>query len=248
MSQRSMMTRIGLSVAAFALLAAGCGEQVQPGDSIARADQPLQSAPPKPIPTPTKTVAGDARPGDPTDTTEPSQTTQPPVTNTQQTQQQTPQQQAPAPKPKPKPQTSLCTSGDLKLSLGQGDAAAGTAWRPLRFTNKSNSTCKIQGYPGVSYVAKDGHQVGAAAYREGGKGPAIMLRPGKTANAPVGFAQIHNWDSSECKPTAVQGLRVYPPQETNSLAINNPTTGCANENMHDGYQLTVETMKPGAGS
>lgn len=121
-------------------------------------------------------------------------------------------------------------------------------WRPLRFTNKSSSPCVIQGYPGVSYVAKDGHQVGAAAYREGHKGAPITLRPGATAHAPVGFAQVHNWDPSECKPTAVQGLRVYPPQETHSLAIENPTTGCANDNLDNGYQLTVQTMQPGAGS
>lgn len=247
MSERTNVARAALSLAALALVAAGCGQQVQPGDSIARANHPLQSAAPKPAPTPTRTVAGDARPGDPTTTPAPSTTQQAPMTSTQQ-----PQGRQPAPRQQPKPQpkqTGLCTAGDLKLSLGNGDAGAGTMWRPLRFTNKSSSSCVIQGYPGVSYVAgNDGHQVGAAAYREGHKGARITLRPGKTANAPVGFAQVHNWDSSECKPTPVKGLRVYPPQETHSIYIDNPTTGCANENLKNGYQLTVQTMQPGSGS
>lgn len=159
----------------------------------------------------------------------------------------------PKAKPKPKataatkPQVQLCTSGDLKLSLGQGDAGAGTLWRQLRFTNKSSTNCEIQGFPGVSYVAgSDGHQVGAAAYRDGTKGAAITLKPGATAYAAVGFTQVRNYDPADCKPTEVRGLRVYPPQETHSMYLSAPGTGCANENLND-YHLKVQTIRPGSG-
>lgn len=156
--------------------------------------------------------------------------------------------EAKATKPRPpKDKQRLCKSADLRLSLGRGDAGAGTHWRPLRFTNAGDSPCVIQGFPGVSFVADDdGHQVGAAAYRDGKKGPAITLQPGETAHAPVGFTQIHNFPAAECKPTAVRGLRVYPPQETASMFLEQKGTGCANADIN-GYQLKVQTIRPGAG-
>jgi len=144
-----------------------------------------------------------------------------------------------------KPQASNpaeCKVADLKLSLGGGDAAAGTVYRQLRFTNKGSRTCTIQGFPGVSYVAgDDGHQVGPAAFRDGAKGKAISLTPGKTVFAPVGFVQVRNYDPAVCKPTSVRGLRVYPPHEYNSMFVSAPGTGCAGK--PPGNQLTVQTIR-----
>lgn len=144
---------------------------------------------------------------------------------------------------KPQPANSAeCKVGDLKLSLGGGDAAAGTMYRQLRFTNSGSRTCTIQGFPGVSYVTgNDGHQVGPAAYRDGSKGPAITLKPGMTVYAPVGFVQVHNYDPGVCKPTSVRGLRVYPPHEYNSMFVPAPGTGCAGT--PPGNQLTVQTIR-----
>ena len=135
-----------------------------------------------------------------------------------------------------------CKVGDLKLSVGGGDAAAGTVYRELRFTNKGTRTCTIQGFPGVSYVAGgDGHQVGEAAFREGAKGPAISLKPGMTVFAPVGFVQVGNYDPAACKPTSVRGLRVYPPHEYDSMFVAAPGTGCAGN--PPGNQLRVSTIQ-----
>lgn len=137
-----------------------------------------------------------------------------------------------------------CLAADLELALGPGEGAAGTHYRPLRFTNVSDSPCVIHGFPGVSYVAgDDGHQVGAAAYRTGEKGDPVTLQPGRTAHADVGFVQVRNYDADECKPTPVRGLRVYPPHETNSMYVRAPGTGCAE--FPGGQQLTVATVKPG---
>ncbi|PXY31821.1 DUF4232 domain-containing protein [Prauserella muralis] len=142
-----------------------------------------------------------------------------------------------------------CTTGHLKLSLGQGSGAAGTYYAPLRFTNISKEPCVIRGYPGVSYVAgDDGHQVGPAAYREGTKGAAVTLAPGQVAHATVGFVQVHNYDPAACKPTPVRGLRVYPPHETDSMFVRLSTArdGCASNDI-PGHQLTVQTVAPGPG-
>jgi hypothetical protein len=140
-----------------------------------------------------------------------------------------------------------CKVGDLKLSLGGGDSAAGTSYRAVVFTNKGARTCTIQGFPGVSYVAgDDGHQVGPAAYRTGKKGPVITLKPGGSAFADVGFVQVRNYDPAVCRPTEVRGLRIYPPHEYNSMFLAAPGTGCAGT--PPGNQLTVATVQSGTGA
>ncbi|KMS92012.1 DUF4232 domain-containing protein [Prauserella rugosa] len=140
--------------------------------------------------------------------------------------------------------TDLCRAADLELSLGRGEGTAGTQYRPLRFTNVSDSACVLHGFPGVSYVAgDDGHQVGPAAYRTGGKGEPVTVQPGQVAHAPVGFVRVQNYDPADCKPTPVRGLRVYPPQETNSMFVPAEGTGCAAN--PEGQQLTVATIQPG---
>jgi hypothetical protein len=154
----------------------------------------------------------------------------------------------PAPPPaQPDPAVSgECKAAELSLSLGQGDAAAGTLYRPLRFTNTGTRTCVIQGFPGVSYVAgDDGHQVGPAAFREGTKGSAVSLPPGASANAPVGFVQVRNYDPGVCRPTAVRGLRVYPPHDTAAMFVPMDGTGCAGK--PPGNQLVVKTVQSGPG-
>ncbi|HKS48125.1 MAG TPA: DUF4232 domain-containing protein [Amycolatopsis sp.] len=141
----------------------------------------------------------------------------------------------------------LCKSSDLKLSVGRGDAAAGTMYRPVVFTNTSDHSCVIQGFPGVSYVGgADGHQVGPAAFRDGGKGAAITLAKGETAYAMVGFVNVGNYDPVTCQPQPVRGLRVYPPQETASQFVDLPTTGCGSDQI-PGNQLTVKTIERGSG-
>jgi hypothetical protein len=126
--------------------------------------------------------------------------------------------------------------------MGSGEGAAGTVYRPVLFTNKSNRMCTIQGFPGVSYVTgDDGHQVGSAAVRVGAKGAAITLVPGASAQAPVGFTQVRNYDTAVCKPTTVRGLRVYPPHDTASVFIPLDGMGCAGN--PPGQQLSVKTVQ-----
>lgn len=137
----------------------------------------------------------------------------------------------------------LCKAGDVTLSLGQGDAGAGSVYRPILIKNSSGKSCTIQGFPGVSYVTgDDGHQVGLSAFREGTKGDAIKLQPGQSAAADVQFAQVANFDPAVCKPTAVKGLRVYLPQETASKFLPDPGTGCAGDKL-PGNQLAVKTVR-----
>jgi hypothetical protein len=158
-------------------------------------------------------------------------------------------QAGPATAPPPAPATPTsgeCKVADLSLRLGGGDAAAGTSYRNLIFTNKGGRTCTMQGFAGVSYVAgDDGHQVGPAAERVGAKGPVITLKPGESAFAPIGFVQVRNYDPSACQPTEVRGLRIYPPHDYDSAFVPNPGIGCAAT--PPGNQLTVGTVQAGTG-
>ncbi len=148
----------------------------------------------------------------------------------------------PGEKPAPASDPAECKVADLTLSLGGGEGAAGTFYRDLRFTNAGGRTCRIQGFPGVSYVAgADGHQVGPAAFREGAKGPAISLKPGMTVSASIGFVQVRNFDPAVCKPVSVRGLRVYPPHEYDSMFLPAPGTGCAGT--PPGHQLVVRSVQ-----
>jgi hypothetical protein len=147
-----------------------------------------------------------------------------------------------APAPDPAPDNGLCKAGDVALSLGQGDAGAGSAYRPLNIKNTSGKPCTIQGFPGVSYVGGDnGQQIGLPAFRSGEKGAAVKLNPGQSAAADIQFVQVRNFDPAVCKPTPVKGLRVYLPQETASNFLADPGTGCAGGNL-PGNQLSVKTV------
>ncbi|GAA1259231.1 hypothetical protein GCM10009609_22740 [Pseudonocardia aurantiaca] len=135
-----------------------------------------------------------------------------------------------------------CTSGELSVSLGTGDAGAGSVYRPLIFTNMGRATCELRGFPGVSYVAgDDGHQVGPAAEMSGDRGGQIDIAPSGTAIAPLQLVNVQNFDAAVCRPTPVRGLRVYPPGETASVFVPMDGTGCAGTPPQP--QLFVQTMR-----
>ncbi|WP_410576051.1 DUF4232 domain-containing protein [Amycolatopsis sp. lyj-108] len=156
---------------------------------------------------------------------------------------------APSPQPAQPPvqapkNDGLCKAGDVKLSVKDSDAAAGTVYRKLVITNASGHSCTIQGFPGVSYVTgADGHQVGEAAFRDGDKGAPVQLGNGESAVADVGFVNVRNYDEAVCKPTETRGLRVYLPQETASNFVPVQGLGCAGK--IPGNQLTVRTVHKG---
>ncbi|MCE0762250.1 DUF4232 domain-containing protein [Pseudonocardia kujensis] len=135
-----------------------------------------------------------------------------------------------------------CATAALRITLGAGDAGAGSVYRPLVFTNTGGTTCQLRGFPGVSYVAgDDGHQVGPAAAMSGERGGEVRLGPGGSAAAPLQLANVQNFDPATCRPTPVRGLRVYPPGETQSAFVPLETTGCTGEQL-PGNQLSVQTM------
>jgi len=114
-----------------------------------------------------------------------------------------------------------CTSGQLSVTTGGSQGAAGTEILPLIFTNTSSALCTLQGYPGVSAVIANGVQLGQPATREKfTPTPLIALEPGQTTVATFTYAS----PTIACpSPTLALGLRVYPPNQTAALFV--ATTG-----------------------
>jgi hypothetical protein len=134
-----------------------------------------------------------------------------------------------------------CAASELRGSLGPAEGAAGSVIQTLVLTNTGSRTCELRGFPGVSYVAgDDGHQVGPAAAMDGARGGEVRLAPGKSAGASLKLANVANFDAAVCRPTAVRGLRVYPPGDTGALFVPREGTGCAGT--PPGEQLSVQTL------
>ncbi|MDG3015231.1 DUF4232 domain-containing protein [Speluncibacter jeojiensis] len=135
-----------------------------------------------------------------------------------------------------------CRTGELSITLGQANGAAGSVMFPIVFTNTGSRTCELDGFPGVSYVGADGAaQVGAAATRNGPSGGPVQLAPGAKASAQVRAVQVANYPADECKPTPVSGLRVYPPNDFDSVVLPHEGTGCAGTDAQL-HQLSVAAV------
>jgi hypothetical protein len=155
------------------------------------------------------------------------------------------QASAPTPTTTPAGPPGCATSG-LTVSLGQGGAAAGSAFYPIEFTNTSSSTCSLYGYPGVSFVSSAGHQVGAAATED----PTyprrlVTLAPGAAAHASLRVVDALNYPTANCHPVTVAKLKVYPPNQTTFLYLSLPSTACSLTSVQI---LSVQTVQPGNGS
>ncbi|MFI6560918.1 DUF4232 domain-containing protein [Streptomyces sp. NPDC050534] len=109
-----------------------------------------------------------------------------------------------------------CTVGDLRLSLGREEGAAGSLYQPIRFTNTGRGSCALRGYPGVSVLDSRHRQIGPAATHSGRSYATVVLAPGhsasaviRTTNGPVG---------GPCARTGSY-LRVYPPASYKPVLI-----------------------------
>jgi uncharacterized protein DUF4232 len=148
--------------------------------------------------------------------------------------------------------TSGCASSVLKavVNVSQGDAAAGTAYYPVDFTNTSGSTCTMFGYPGVSFAAGDGGaRIGRAASRNPAVTPAtVTVGPGGVAHATIGVADAGNYSASQCKPVTVHWLKIYPPNQTAPIFAHFTVQACSALPHSLGSQLSVYATRHGPGT
>ncbi|WP_063064610.1 DUF4232 domain-containing protein [Nocardia violaceofusca] len=110
-----------------------------------------------------------------------------------------------------------CVTAQLRLDKGVGGPVGGDWF--LRFVNSSSRTCVLQGYPGVSQTnGPSDDPVGEPAVRD--EGPQAP-KPAPVTLAPGGAAQFefitYPKQVNDCAALRTTTLRVYPPDNTESL-------------------------------
>ena len=143
-----------------------------------------------------------------------------------------------------------CTASDLGvwLAVGQGNGAAGTIYYPLEFTNLSHHTCYLFGYPGVSALDRNGHQLGSPAQWGSLRGAHIVnVAPGATAHTLLAYHDAVVTTEPGCDPVnSAANLRIYPPGQRSATFAAFSFQACS----HAGpiWMNIVEPIIPGVGT
>src|SRR5215467_2838073 len=114
-----------------------------------------------------------------------------------------------------------CPTRSLRVKMGVSQGTAGSVYTTIVFTNTSNVTCTLYGYPGVSLTTgKPGAQIGKAA-QENPATPRrlVTLKPQASANALLRIVDAQNYPASKCDPKNSAYLQVYPPNQTAQVYI-----------------------------
>jgi hypothetical protein len=127
-----------------------------------------------------------------------------------------------------------CATSDLRVTRSGPDGTAGSTFYTLRLANIADHPCRTGGFGGVSLVhTATGAPVGAPARRVNkGQAKPVTLQPGHRAEAALQVVEAGNFSAATCRPVAVQGLRIYPPNETRSAFVPLATTGCRSARVH----------------
>lgn len=123
---------------------------------------------------------------------------------------------------------TACKTSDLVVWLGgTGNAAAGSTYVTLEFTNQSGHTCTLTGYPGVSALDLRGHTLGSPGARDPSTARVVRLANGATARAALRIVVAGNFPPAVCRRRAAAALRVYPPNQTASKVVPIPFEACS---------------------
>jgi Domain of unknown function (DUF4232) len=142
-----------------------------------------------------------------------------------------------------------CTAADLGawVAVTQGNGAAGSIYYPLQFTNLSRHACAMGGFPGVSAVDRNGHQLGSPAGRDHAV-PArtVVLAPGATAHTILRWSDVTVTTTPGCHPAfSAFELRVYLPGQYGATYAAFDLEVCS----HAGpVCMSVEPVLPGVGT
>jgi hypothetical protein len=121
-----------------------------------------------------------------------------------------------------------CSTAGLVVWLNtQGNAAAGSSYYTLEFTNLSGHSCTLKGYPGVSALGLNGAALGSAASREPSATAAVTLASGSAATAVLRIVVAQNYPVSKCHAVTAAALRVYPPGQTVAKVVPFPFSACS---------------------
>ena len=140
---------------------------------------------------------------------------------------------------------AACPTRSLAVKPGLSQGAAGSVYQVLDFTNISNVTCTLYGYPGVSLAGgKPVTQIGlAAAEDHSSPRRLVTLAPGAVANALLRIVQAANFPPARCHLADADYLQIYPPNQTTPVYVAYKAQACAKPVQI----LTVSVVQPGSG-
>jgi len=137
---------------------------------------------------------------------------------------------------------ALCKAAGLSAATdASGGGAAGSVFMKLNLTNTGPESCVLRGFAGVSLAADAaGAPIGAPATRDEAAAPTdVLLAPGETGSAVLRYTQAGNYP--DCAPVDAAGYRIYPPEDTASLFLPQPTKACSNAEI---TLLTIGAFQP----
>ncbi len=142
-----------------------------------------------------------------------------------------------------------CTARNLGVwvAVDQGNGAAGSVFFPLQFTNLSGHACSLHGFPGVSAIDRNGHQLGSPASWNHVRVPkTVVLAAGATAHAVLQWSDAAVTTAPGCHPSfSAVSLRVYPPNQRSSTNAAFDLEVCS----HPGpIYMSVQPIIAGAGT
>jgi hypothetical protein len=138
-----------------------------------------------------------------------------------------------------------CASRDLGVHTGNGQGAAGSTYIPIVFTNNSDATCTLYGYPGVSLAGGSPvRQIGTAAdENQATPRQLVTLAPGAAGSALLRIVAAQNFPAARCHQVPATYLQVYPPNQTTPIYVKYSSTACSKPV----HLLTVDVVKSGSG-
>ncbi len=142
-----------------------------------------------------------------------------------------------------------CTAENLGawVAVSQGNGAAGSLYLPLQFTNLSRHACAMRGFPGVSAIDRNSHQLGSpASWDHVVPARTVVLAPGATAHTILRYSDVAVTTAPGCHPVfSTFELRVYPPDQRSATYAAFDLEACS----HAGpIYLSVEPILPGVGT
>jgi hypothetical protein len=142
-----------------------------------------------------------------------------------------------------------CTAGQLGawVAVTQGNGAAGSIYYPLQFTNLSRHACAMRGFPGVSAIDRNGHQLGSpASWDHAVPARTVVLAPGATAHTILRWSDVAVTTAPGCHPVfSTFELRIYPPGQLSATYAAFGLEACS----HAGpAYLGVQPIVPGVGT
>ena len=141
---------------------------------------------------------------------------------------------------------AACPTRALRAKVGIGQGTAGSVYTVLDFTNISQVSCTLYGYPGVSLAGGTPvTQIGLpAAENKATPRKLVTLAPGATGNALLQITDANNYATATCHPVTAHYLQIFPPNQTTPIYLAYTSLTCSKPVR----TLTISVVQPGSGS